>query len=106
MDFSVSWETVINQTFPPPLYFFTIKIYVTIRKSEAKLRDPANNLEAKVESEDATNTPNNVVPQAAFDRLKSDFEDSLAEIEAKNEYISKLEAVLSNSDEKLSKLED
>ena len=77
-------------------------LYVTIRKSEAKVRDPEN----KLKSEDANNIQTSVISHAAFSRLKSDFEDTLAELEAKNEYISKLEAVLANSDEKLSKLED
>ena len=42
----------------------------------------------------------------SFARIKTDLEDTLEDVEAKNNYILTLEAALKNSDEKLSKVED
>ena len=81
-------------------------IYVTIRKSEVKFRDARNNIEANVRNEVTPNTLNSAILPEAFERLKGDFEDTLEDLVAKNEYTKKLETLLKNSDDKLSKLED
>jgi chromosome segregation ATPase len=81
-------------------------IYVTIRKSEVKLRDPINNHEVNIKNEVGSNTVNSAISPDAFSRLKSDFEDTLEDLVAKNEYTKKLETLLKNSDEKVSNLED
>ena len=74
-------------------------IYITIRKSEARFKAPRNNCD-QVKTEDVSSKS-----QEVLNRLKNDYVTAITELEEKNEYITKLEGLLKNSDEKLSKLE-
>ena len=79
-------------------------IYITIRKSEVKFKAPRNNLnEVTVKNEDGAG--NGCKSQEDFDRLKNNYEEVLTDLEAKYEYIKKLESLLKISDERMSKFE-
>ena len=71
-----------------------------LHKSEAKIR-VLNVVKVKTE----VGGGNASKSQEDFNRLKNDYEEALANLEAKYEQIEKLESFLKMSDEKLSKLE-